>query len=155
MDSIRHITTHLLDTYKFEVVPPGIPANDFNFFKRNLYLKCNKTIFNFLNKYFPIKYIKERFDNSIWFEGDYVEISIKPILIETSMYVKFLTGSKINPNTEVFIMMLYYNPIELYIGSNARIINSQSTIEDLDKFLSKVPELLSIKRDTTLSKLLS
>ena len=51
--------------------------------------------------------------------------------------------------------MLYYNPIELYVGYNTRIINSQSNIEDLDKFLSKVPELLTIKRDTTLSKLLS
>lgn len=156
MDSIKHITDHLLDTYKFELVPPGLPVDKFNYYKRDLYLKLNIKVFKFLNKYFPVKYNKERLDKSIWFMRGDVEISIIPTPIEASMYVKFLTGSKIDTNTKVFIVMLYYNPTELYIGYNRRIINSQSTIEDLDNFLcTKVPEFLQIKRDITLSKLLS
>jgi hypothetical protein len=155
MESIKHITDHLLNNYKFEVTPPGLPVDKFNYYKMNLYLKLNTKVFRFLNKYFPVKYNKERLDKSIWFMRGDVEISIEPTSIESSIYVNFLTGSKINPNTNVFIMMLYHNPVELYNASNRRIINSQSNIEDLDKLLSKIPELLAIKRDITLSKLLS
>jgi hypothetical protein len=155
MESIKHITDHLLNNYKFEVIPPGLPVDKFNYYKMNLYLKLNTKVFRFLNKYFPVKYNKERLDKSIWFMRGDVEISIEPTTIESSIYVKFLTGSKINPNTNVFIMMLYHNPPELLILSNTRIINSQSNIVDLDNFLCKVPELLNIKRDFILSKLLS
>lgn len=155
MESIKHITDHLFNTYEFEVFSPDTPVNDFNYFKRNLYLRCNKIIFNFLNKYFTIKYNTERLDKSILFVTDNIEISIKEIPIESSIYVKFLTGSKIDTNNKVFIMYLHYSPIQFYISSNSRIINSKSTIEDLDIFLSKVPELIVVKRDTILSKLLS
>jgi hypothetical protein len=155
MESIKHITDHLLNVYEFEVFSPDTPVNDFNYFKRNLYLRCNKTIFNFLNKYFPIKYNTERLDKSILFVTDNIEISIKEIPIESSIYTKFLTGTKIDTNNKVFIMYLHYIPLQLYISSNSRIINSKSTIEDLDIFLSKVPELIVVKRDTILSKLLS
>ncbi len=86
MESIKHITDHLLDTYKFELSPPGLPVDKFNYYKMNLYLKLNIKVFKFLNKYFPVKYNKERLDKSIWFiRGD----------VETCGTLVITKGSKI------------------------------------------------------------
>ena len=46
MESIKHITDHLLDTYKFELIPL-LPVDKFNYFKRDLYLKLNIKVFKY------------------------------------------------------------------------------------------------------------
>lgn len=87
----------------FNEVPCRIPSSNWQHFKRNIYIRIerrNKFIFKLFEKYFPIRYKKERFDRSIWFEYDEqkIVISIIPPRITILNYVfeMHIDGSLVN-----------------------------------------------------------
>lgn len=69
MDFVKKISNYLLSV-GFEVQAVRVPLNSKEQIKMGVYSMINdksKSIFNFLNNHFPVKYSKERKDKSICF----------------------------------------------------------------------------------------
>lgn len=73
----------------FEIQPVGLPLNDFELFKRNLFISIKSDWIRFkLLKIWPIKFKKERPDKSTWFKyldsngRVIIEISVSPFSLE-------------------------------------------------------------------------
>lgn len=73
----------------FKIQPVSLPLNDFEHFKRNLFISIKSDWFRFkLLKIWPIKFKKERPDKSIWFKyidsngRVIIEISVSPFSLE-------------------------------------------------------------------------
>lgn len=88
---MEQIVEYIVNTYEFEVVPCSIPANEFQYIKRNFYLwikdSISEKLFYFLrDKVSPIKFLNERPDGSIWLrkrmsDGKLCEIEVKTIYL--------------------------------------------------------------------------
>ena len=98
MYKIQSVIDHIEKVYGFEVVPCSIPRNNFQYFKRGIYIlihnKISKKLFFFLrDKVSPIKYLDERPKGEIWLrkknsEGEIlIEVEIKPIPVESCIYL--------------------------------------------------------------------
>ena len=98
MYKIQFIIDHIEKVYGFEVVPCSMPKNDFQSFKRSIYIlihnKISEKLFYFLrDKVSPIKYLDERPNKEIWFrkrnsEGRVsIEVEIKRIPSEACIYI--------------------------------------------------------------------
>lgn len=73
----------------FEIQPVGLPLNDFELFKRNLFISIKSDWIRFkLLKIWPIKFKKERPNKSTWFKyldsngRVIIEISVSPFSLE-------------------------------------------------------------------------
>ena len=103
MYKIQPLIEHIEKVYGFEVVPCSIPRDNFQYFKRSIYLfifsKVSKKLFYFLrDKVSPIKFLDERPKGEIWFrkrnsEGKVsIEVEIKPVPVEACIYLSDDSG---------------------------------------------------------------
>ena len=164
MYKIQPVIEHIQKVYEFEVVPCSIPRDNFQYFKRHIYLfihnKISKNLFFFLrDKVSPIKYLDERPKGEIWFrkrnsEGKVsIEVEIKPIPPEACIYVSnrnesglFVIGSE-NYMVEIYKQLSDVENIEFPLNH----INGK---EQVDYYFSKVDELKRVLRDYKLKTLL-
>lgn len=165
MYKIQPVIEHIQKIYGFEVVPCSIPRDNFQYFKRHIYLfihnKISKNLFFFLrDKVSPIKYLDERPKGEIWFrkrnsEGKVsIEVEIKPIPPEACIYVSNrnesglfnIIGSE-NYMVEIYKQLSDVENIEFPLNH----INGK---EQVDYYFSKVDELKRVLRDYKLKTLL-
>lgn len=179
MDFVKKISNYLL-SLGFEIQPVRVPMNSKEQIKRDMYLIINdksKTIFNFLNKHFPVKYSKERPDKSIWFifrdrSGKPIEICVKPESKETIKNMEFLY-SDFNFSHYIIDVLLSGIWIPSPLSGNKMLHPSTAATNQNDSFsldiylekdidfikileynLMKVPSLQSIIRDNKLSNII-
>jgi len=166
MDFVKKISNYLV-SLGFEIQPVRVPMNSKEQVKRDMYLIVNdksKTIFNFLNKHFPVKYSKERPDKSIWFifrdrSGKPIEICVKPESKETIKNMEFLY-SDFNFShyiIDVFLSDIWTPSFPNQNDSFSLDIYLEEDInftEIVEYHLMKVPSLQSIIRDNKLSNII-
>lgn len=162
MLKIQPVIEHIEKVYGFEVVPCSIPRNDFQSFKRSIYIiihnRVSKKLFFFLrDKISPIKYLDERPNKELWFrkrnsEGKVsMEIEIYPIPVESCIYTTDYKNI-FKPSDENYKVKLYLE------GVNRETLtfplNHIRGIENIDAHFSDVPELKKILRDYKLKAIL-
>lgn len=165
MDFVKKISNYLL-SLGFEIQPVRVPMNSKEQIKRDMYLIVNdksKTIFNFLNKHFPVKYSKERSDKSIWFifrdSGKPIEICVRPESKETIKNMEFIYSDFNFSHYTIDVLLS-----DIWIPSPPNQNDSFSLdiylekdidfIKILEYNLMKVPSLQSIIRDNKLSNII-
>jgi hypothetical protein len=165
MYKIQPVIEHIQKVYGFEVVPCSIPSDNFQYFKRHIYLfihnKISKNLFFFLrDKVSPIKYLDERPKGEIWFrkrnsEGKVsIEVEIKPIPPEACIY-----GSNRNESGLFNIIGSENYMVEIYkqlsdVENIEFPLNHINGKEQVDYYFSKVDELKQVLRDYKLKTLL-
>jgi hypothetical protein len=162
MYKIQPVIEHIQKVYGFEVVPCSIPRNNFQYFKRYIYLfilhKVSEKLFYFLrDKVSPIKFLDERPGKELWFrkrnsEGKAsMEVEIYPIPVEASIYTTDYKNI-FKPADENY-------KVKLYLGGGREImtfpLNDIRGIENIDAHFSDVPELKEILRDYKLKNILN
>jgi len=149
MYKIQPVIEHIEKVYGFEVVPCSIPRNNFQYFKRSIYIlihnKISKKLFFFLrDKVSPIKYLDERPKGEIWFrkrnsEGKtLIEVEIKPIPVESCIYLSQDSGFFKPINNENYSVEILHQLIDEHISFPLNYING---VEQVDYYFSKVDEL--------------
>lgn len=140
----------------FEIQPVGLPLNDFELFKRNLYLSIKSNfIRSKLLKFWPIKFKKERPNKSIWFkfvnsfEKTIIEVGITPLSESHKIhqFEKFYTN---------FDFSKYY--LSIYFDDSSETILLDSESDYLSIIETKLLEINPLKeniREFKLSKLLN
>lgn len=141
MYKIQPVIEHIEKVYGFEVVPCSIPRNNFQYFKRHIYLfihdKISKKLFFFLrDKVSTIKYLDERPNGEIWLRKKNsenkvsIEVEIKPI------------------NGDYEVTLYHGNYGECFI------LNHINDIDLVDNHFSKINELKSELRNHKLKNIL-
>jgi len=161
MYKIQSVIEHIEKVYGFEVVPCSIPRDNFQYFKRGIYIlihnKISKKLFFFLrDKVSPIKFLDERPGKEIWFhkrnsEGRVsIEVEICPIPVEACIYTTDYKNI-FKPSDENY-------KVKLYLEGDREImtfpLNHIRGIENIDAHFIDVPELKEILRDYKLKTLL-
>jgi len=161
MYKIQPVIEHIEKVYGFEVVPCSIPRDNFQYFKRGIYIlihnKISKKLFFFLrDKVSPIKFLDERPGKEIWFhkrnsEGRVsIEVEICPIPVEACIYTTDYKNI-FKPSDENY-------KVKLYLEGDREImtfpLNHIRGIENIDAHFIDVPELKEILRDYKLKTLL-
>jgi len=161
MYKIQPVIEHIEKVYGFKVVPCSIPRDNFQYFKRGIYIlihnKISKKLFFFLrDKVSPIKYLDERPNKELWFrkrnsEGKVsMEVEICPIPIESCIYITDYKNI-FKPSDENF-------KVKLHLEGEGEImtflLNDIRGIENIDAHFSDVPELKEILRDYKLKTIL-
>jgi len=161
MYKIQPVIEHIEKVYGFEVVPCSIPRNNFQYFKRGIYIlihnKISKKLFFFLrDKVSSIKYLDERPNKELWFrkrnsEGRVsIEVEICPIPVETCIYTTDYKNI-FKPSDENY-------KVKLYLEGEGEImtfpLNHIRGIENIDAHFIDVPELKEILRDYKLKTIL-
>ena len=164
MYKIQPVIEHIENVYGFEVVPCSIPSNNFQYFKRHIYLfilrKVSEKLFYFLrDKISPIKYLDERPKGEIWFrkrnsEGKIsIEVEIKPIPPEACIYVSNKSGLFNIIGSENYMVEIYK---QLSDVENIEFpLNHINGKEQVDYYFSKVDELKQLLRDYKLKNILN
>ena len=163
MYKIQPVIEHIENVYGFEVVPCSIPSNNFQYFKRHIYLfilrKVSEKLFYFLrDKISPIKYLDERPKGEIWFrkrnsEGKIsIEVEIKPIPPEACIYVSNRNESGLFNiiGSENYMVGIYKQLSGIEFPLNH--INGK---EQVDYYFSQVDELKQVLRDYKLKNILN
>jgi hypothetical protein len=160
---IDFILEHIKNAYGFESIPCSIPKDDFQSFKRNIYIfiynRISKKLFYFLrDKISPIKYLDKRPNRSLWFqkrnsEGKVsIEVEIIPISHDACIYYDNDSGlfKKMGENfkVEVYIQQKISHENVLFL------LNHINGIEQVDYYFSKVDELKKDLRDWKLKDIL-
>ena len=161
MYKIQPVIEHIEKVYGFEVVPCSIPRDNFQYFKRGIYIlihnKISKKLFFFLrDKVSPIKFLDERPRKEIWFhkrnsEGRVsIEVEMCPIPVEACIYTTDYKNI-FKPSDENY-------KVKLYLEGDREImtfpLNHIRGIENIDAHFIDVPELKEILRDYKLKTLL-
>jgi len=161
MYKIQPVIEHIQKVYRFEVVPCSIPRDNFQYFKRGIYIlihnKISKKLFFFLkDKVSPIKFLNERPGKELWFrkrnsEGKVsMEVEIYPIPVESCIYITDYKNI-FKPSDENY-------KVKLYLEGEGEImtflLNDIRGIENIDAHFSDVPELKEILRDYKLKTIL-
>ena len=161
MYKIQPVIEHIKEVYGFKVVPCSIPRDNFQYFKRGIYIlihnKISKKLFFFLrDKVSPIKFLDERPGKEIWFhkrnsEGRVsIEVEICPIPVEACIYTTDYKNI-FKPSDENY-------KVKLYLEGDREImtfpLNHIRGIENIDAHFIDVPELKEILRDYKLKTLL-
>ena len=161
MYKIQPVIDHIERVYGFEVVPCSIPRDDFQSFKRSIYIlihnRISKKLFFFLrDKVSPIKFLDERPNKELWFrkrnsEGKVsMEVEIYPIPIESCIYITDYKNI-FKPADENY-------KVKLYIEGEGEImtflLNDIRGVENIDAHFSDVLELKEILRDYKLKTIL-
>ena len=155
MYKIQSVIDHIGKVYGFEVVPCSIPRNNFQYFKRGIYIlihnKISKKLFFFLrDKVSPIKYLDERPKGEIWFrkrnsEGKtLIEVEIKPIPVESCIYLSQDSGFFKPINNENYSVEIFHQLSDEHISFPLNHINGT---EQVDYYFSKLNELKTELRD--------
>jgi hypothetical protein len=166
MYKIQPVIEHIQKVYGFEVVPCSIPRNNFQYFKRHIYLfilhKISERLFYFLrDKISPIKFLDERPDKELWFskrnsEGKVsMEVEIYPIPIEACIYITdYKNIFKLSDeNYKVKLYLEDHQPYDREIMTFP--LNHIGGIENIDAHFIDVPELKEILRDYKLKNILN
>jgi hypothetical protein len=140
-----------------------MPKNDFQSFKRSIYIlihnKISEKLFYFLrDKVSPIKYLEERPNKEIWFrkrnsEGKIsIEVEIKPISPDTAMIMDRSSG--------LFKLMGENYKVKIYEQSDSGEyitfpLNHIGGNEQVDYYFSKIDELKQVLRDYKLKNILN
>lgn len=163
MYKIQPVIEHIQKVYGFEVVPCSMPRNDFQSFKRSIYIlihnKISKKLFFFLrDKVSPIKFLDERPNKELWFrkrnsEGRIsIEVEIRPVPVEACIYLSQDSGFFKPVGNENFKVKIYQQLSDVeYISFPLNHINGK---EQVDYYFSKVDELKTDLRNYKLSKVL-
>ena len=162
MYKIQPVIEHIEKVYGFEVVPCSIPRNNFQYFKRSIYIlihnKISKKLFFFLrDKVSPIKYLDERPKGEIWFrkrnsEGKtLIEVEIKPIPVESCIYLSQDSGFFKPINNENYSVEIFHQLSDEHISFPLNHINGT---EQVDYYFSKLNELKTELRNYKLKNLL-
>jgi hypothetical protein len=160
---IQFIIDHIEKAYGFEVVPCSIPKNDFQSFKRSIYIlihnKISENLFYFLrDKVSPIKYLDERPNKEIWFrkrnsEGRVsIEVEIKRIPSEACIYIDNESGL-FNIIGEDYKVKIYEQLSD--VEHISFLINHLNGTDQVDYYFSKVDELKQVLRDYKLKNILN
>ena len=163
MYKIQFIIDHIEKAYGFEVVPCSIPKNDFQSFKRSIYIlihnKISENLFYFLrDKVSPIKYLDERPNKEIWFrkrnsEGRVsIEVEIKRIPSEACIYIDNESGL-FNIIGEDYKVKIYEQLSD--VEHISFLINHLNGTDQVDYYFSKVDELKQVLRDYKLKNILN
>ena len=162
MYKIQSVIDHIEKVYGFEVVPCSIPRNNFQYFKRSIYIlihnKISKKLFFFLrDKVSPIKYLDERPKGEIWFrkrnsEGKtLIEVEIKPIPVESCIYLSQDSGFFKPINNENYSVEIFHQLSDEHISFPLNHINGT---EQVDYYFSKLNELKTELRNYKLKNIL-
>jgi hypothetical protein len=123
---------YFLSKYGFEEVPCAIPKNNFEYFKRNIYLRIrgrSEKLFFFLQKICPIKFLKERPNGELYFTIKKDGRSIWDLCIE-----KF---GRVNTLDE-----FSQTGIKITLGSNSnRVRKGKSMVISQEVYIEEVIEL--------------
>jgi hypothetical protein len=166
MYKIQPVIEHIEKVYGFEVVPCSIPRDNFQYFKRGIYIlihnKISKKLFYFLrDKVSPIKFLDERPKGEIWFrkrnsEGKVsIEVEIKPLPTYQFIFSNDSSGlfHPINKEGENYEVKIYE---QLSDVENIEFpLNHINGKEQVDYYFSKVDELKQILRDYKLKNILN
>ena len=163
MYKIQFIIDHIEKVYGFEVVPCSMPKNDFQSFKRSIYIlihnKISEKLFYFLrDKVSPIKYLDERPNKEIWFrkrnsEGRVsIEVEIKRIPSEACIYIDNESGL-FNIIGEDYKVKIYEQLSD--VEHISFLINHLNGTDQVDYYFSKVDELKQVLRDYKLKNILN
>jgi|688.fasta_scaffold1305578_2 hypothetical protein len=166
MYKIQPVIEHIQKVYGFEVVPCSIPRDNFQYFKRGIYIlihnKISKKLFYFLrDKVSPIKFLDERPKGEIWFrkrnsEGKVsIEVEIKPLPTYQFIFSNDSSGlfHPINKEGENYEVKIYE---QLSDVENIEFpLNHINGKEQVDYYFSKVDELKQILRDYKLKNILN
>jgi len=151
-----------LSKYGFEEVPCSIPKNNFEYFKRDIYLKIrekNEKAFFFLQKIWPIKFLKERPNGDLYFSIKEDGRKIWELCIEKFGRINTLdefsqTGIKIT-------LCSNYNKVrkgksmvisqEVYIEEVIEL--DENIFSNFSKILQNYPDLKGRNRNYLLEKL--
>jgi len=163
---ILELSNYIEDVWGFKVVPCGIPKNSFEYFKRWVYLKIyeyNKKWFYFIrDKVWPIKFLDERPDGSMWFQkrselGNLqFEIEVMPIPPEVTHYTT-CTKSVFKPIGNCFKVKVYQQSSDIYGATLIKTfpVSEMNLNESFNLHLSDFPELKQQLREFNLSKVLN
>lgn len=163
MHKIQPVIEHIEKVYGFEVVPCSIPRNDFQSFKRSIYIlihdKISKKLSFFLrDKVSPIKFLNERPNKELWFrkrssEGRIsIEVEIRPVPVEACIYLSQDSGL-FKLMGENFKVKIYQQLSDVeYISFPLNHINGE---EQVDYYFSKVDELKTELRNYKLKNILN
>jgi hypothetical protein len=163
---ILQLQEYIKDVWRFEVVTCAIPKNNFEYFKRWIYLKIyerNKKLFYFIrDKVWPIKFLDERPDGSLWFQkrselGNLqFEIEIMPVPPEVTNYIT-CTKSVFKPVGNCFKVKIYQQgSVDITGVSLIKTfpVSETNLNESFNLHLSDFPELKQELREYTLNKVL-
>lgn len=140
--------------FGFELTPCSIPANDFQEFKRDLYLlisdKLGFRIMSLFRAISPIKFLSDRPGGEVWLKhkDSGIEVQIKPIPPEASIY---------GDNDGIFQPMLSNNyKVCIYAnGENIYFkINSMCYAQSIKHYFLKIPVLKEEYRNNRLLKII-
>jgi hypothetical protein len=165
---ILQLQEYIQDVWGFEIVTCAIPKNKFEYFKRWIYLKIyerNKKLFYFIrDKVWPIKFLDERPDGSLWFQKRcgldnlQFEIEIIPTPPEVTYYIT-CTKSVFKPVGNCFKVKVYQKAsVYSHITGVSLIktfpVSETNLTESFNLHLSDFPELKQELREYTLNKVL-
>lgn len=146
----------------FEIQPVGLPLNDFELFKRNLFISIKSDWFRFkLLKIWPIKFKKERPNKSTWFKyldsngRVIIEISVSPFSLEHRIdtFEKFYT----NFDFSKYHLSIYCDSIlleSLTENSNTLLESNCDYLSLIESKLLNINPLKESIRDLKLKQLL-
>lgn len=162
MFEIQPIINHIIDFYGFEIVPSRIPRDNFQYFKRFIYLliksKSNR-LFDVLVRFSPIRFLKERPGKELYFRkrlydgiGGLCEIEVKPVPLKYQRgLVQYSKGILLPYKGDAYIFTVYYPAFD---GSNLEFAISSCDIKKIDDEFSKIDEFKLMLRENKLKKLL-
>lgn len=164
MQEIQSVIDHMVGVYGMEIVPCGIPRNNFQHFKRYFYLlikdKISEKLFYFLrDKVSPIKFLKDRPQGEIWLrkrnlEGRIeFEIELKPLPIEACIYYSGHRDPLLDINKGNNYRVRVYHQIN-EIEDVEFLVNGFNGDKIVDKNLSTIPMFRHLLRDYKLNKLI-
>lgn len=163
---MEEIVNYIKNTYDFEIVPCSIPANEFQYIKRNFYIwimsSVSKKLFYFLrDKVSPIKFLKERPDGTIWLrkrmpDGKLCEIEVKTI------YLFDHNGNEVKPYFN-YSIRLFFDIGDFFIpvkSAGNTGLYEEIKLEKLDtllidKHLCQITELKEFIRNKKLENILN
>jgi len=155
MEQINQIVNYIEDAYGFEVVPCSIPSSEFQYIKRNFYIwimnNISKKLFFFLrDKVSPIKFLKERPDDTIWLrkrmsDDTLCEVEVKPI------YLFDYNGNEVKPYFS-YSIRLFFDLDDFFIPIKS--LEKLDTIL-IDKHLCQITELKEFNRNKKLENILN
>jgi hypothetical protein len=163
---MEQIVNYIENTYEFEIVPCSIPASNFQYIKRNLYIwimnSVSKKLFYFLRD-------NERPDGSVWLrkrmsDGKLCEIEVKTI------YLFDHNGKEVKPYFNYSIRLFFdlddfFIPVKSFKNFIGETVGNTGLYEEIklekldtiliDKHLCQISELKEFNRNKKLENILN